>query len=202
MGNTIKSNDLKVLQTNNEDTQSSSDMEMYPLASSPSVFANVLSPLDGTTTNSWNTKGDKTPHGIKKSPVSRIKPVFSYTTTPATSEARICPLPEFSWASSKEVWKLMCAKDMQASERRDPVMFTRHPSLQPRMRAILFDWLIEVCEVYKLHRETYYLAIDYLDRFLSAKDNVQKTHLQLIGITCLFLAAKVSLCYLCNSSFI
>lgn len=61
------------------------------------------------------------------------------------------------------------------------------------MRAILLDWLIEVCEVYKLHRETYYLAVDYLDRFLSTNSKISKTRLQLIGITCLFVAAKVSL---------
>lgn len=59
------------------------------------------------------------------------------------------------------------------------------------MRAILLDWLIEVCEVYKLHRETYYLAVDYLDRFLEVTSNISKTCLQLIGITCLFVAAKV-----------
>lgn len=60
------------------------------------------------------------------------------------------------------------------------------------MRAILLDWLIEVCEVYKLHRETYYLAVDYLDRYLSTNTKISKTRLQLIGITCLFVAAKVS----------
>lgn len=61
------------------------------------------------------------------------------------------------------------------------------------MRAILLDWLIEVCEVYKLHRETYYLAVDYLDRFLSTNIKISKTRLQLIGITCLFVAAKVKI---------
>lgn len=70
-------------------------------------------------------------------------------------------------------------------------MFQRHPTLQPRMRAILLDWLIEVCEVYKLHRETYYLAMDYIDRYLSTHQNVPKNQLQLIGITCLFIASKV-----------
>lgn len=71
-------------------------------------------------------------------------------------------------------------------------MFRKHPSLQPRMRAILLDWLIEVCEVYKLHRETYYLAMDYIDRFLSLHNEpVPKNQLQLIGITCLFIASKV-----------
>lgn len=75
-------------------------------------------------------------------------------------------------------------------------MFQRHPTLQPQMRAILLDWLIEVCEVYKLHRETYYLAMDYIDRYLSIRHDVPKNQLQLIGITCLFIASKVCMFFL------
>lgn len=86
----------------------------------------------------------------------------------------------------------MIRKDERASLDRDVNMFENHPGLQPRMRAILLDWLIEVCEVYKLHRETYYLTVDYLDRYLTAKQNISKNQLQLIGITCLFIASKVS----------
>lgn len=114
------------------------------------------------------------------------------------SELRLCPLPALAWAESKDVWKLMCRKDEIASLERNPDMLAYHPGLQPRMRAILLDWLIEVCDVYKLHRETYYLAVDYLDRFLSAKNEnskTPKTRLQLIGITCLFVAAKVEEIY-------
>lgn len=114
------------------------------------------------------------------------------------SDLRLCPLPALAWAESKDVWKLMCRKDEKASLERNPDMLAYHPGLQPRMRAILLDWLIEVCDVYKLHRETYYLAVDYLDRFLSAKNEsskTPKTRLQLIGITCLFVAAKVEEIY-------
>lgn len=60
-------------------------------------------------------------------------------------------------------------------------MFNQHPLLQPRMRSVLLDWLIEVCEVYRLHRETYYLAMDFLDRYLALTENLPKTQLQLIG---------------------
>lgn len=45
--------------------------------------------------------------------------------------------------------------------------------------------------MYKLHRETYHLAQDYFDRFMATQTNVFKSSLQLIGITCLFIAAKV-----------
>jgi len=57
------------------------------------------------------------------------------------------------------------------------------------------DWLIEVCEVYRLHRETFHLAVDYVDRYLSATKNIAKTRLQLVGITALFVAAKIEEIY-------
>ena len=57
----------------------------------------------------------------------------------------------------------------------------RHPALQPRMRAILLDWIIEVCEVYRLHRETFFLAVDFIDRYLTITRDVPKNRLQLIG---------------------
>ena len=50
---------------------------------------------------------------------------------------------------------------------------------------------VQVSEEYKLHRETYYLAIDLHDRFLDTWRAIQKEHLQAIGITCLFLASKI-----------
>lgn len=63
------------------------------------------------------------------------------------------------------------------------------------MRAILLDWLMEVSEVYKLHRETFYLAQDFFDRFMAIQENVVKSSLQLIGITSLFIAAKLEEIY-------
>ena len=45
--------------------------------------------------------------------------------------------------------------------------------------------------MYRLHRETYYLAIDFIDRYLSVTRDVQKQQLQLIGITALFIGAKL-----------
>lgn len=111
------------------------------------------------------------------------------------NEARVCPLPLLSWANAKDVWRFMCDKDKRTSLDRHSNMLNNHHGLQPRMRAILLDWLNEVCEVYKLHRETYYLALDYLDRYLSTNVSISKTFLQLIGITCLFIAAKVEEIY-------
>lgn len=55
----------------------------------------------------------------------------------------------------------------------------------------------QVCEVYRLHRETFYLATDFVDRYMSLRDNVQKYQLQLIGVTALFIAAKLEVISKC-----
>lgn len=102
-------------------------------------------------------------------------------------------LPNFSWANTKELWNNLVAKEQSHS--RNPLMMSRHPNLQPRMRSILLNWLSEVSEVYQLHRETYYLALDYFDRYLSVQNEVGKQQLQLVGITCLFIAAKIQEIY-------
>lgn len=52
-------------------------------------------------------------------------------------------------------------------------------------------FLFQVCEVYKMHRETFYMAVDYLDRYLSRTNGVKKSQLQLVGVTALFVAAKM-----------
>lgn len=56
---------------------------------------------------------------------------------------------------------------------------------------ILMPYSLQVCEVYRLHRETFYLSVDFIDRFLCTTDNVMKHQLQLVGITALFIAAKL-----------
>ena len=57
------------------------------------------------------------------------------------------------------------------------------------MRAILVDWLVEVAEEYRLHPQTLHVAVSYIDRFLSEM-SVQRGKLQLVGVTCMLLAAK------------
>jgi len=42
-----------------------------------------------------------------------------------------------------------------------------------------------------MHRETFYMCVDYVDRFLSRMTGIKKSQLQLIGVTALFLAAKM-----------
>merc|ERR1719187_680446 len=65
----------------------------------------------------------------------------------------------------------------------------KQPDINHNMRSILVDWLVEVAEEYKLHTETLYLAVTYIDRFLSYM-SVQRAKLQLVGTACMFIASK------------
>ena len=65
---------------------------------------------------------------------------------------------------------------------------TKQPDITFPMRSILVDWLVEVSEEYKLNTETVYLAVNYIDRFLSYM-SVQRARLQLVGTACMFIAA-------------
>jgi cyclin A len=65
----------------------------------------------------------------------------------------------------------------------------KQPDITPNMRCILVDWLVEVSEEYKLNTETLYLAVNYIDRFLSMM-SVQRAKLQLVGTAAMFIASK------------
>uniref|UniRef100_A0A8C5EJV8 G2/mitotic-specific cyclin-B2 n=1 Tax=Gouania willdenowi TaxID=441366 RepID=A0A8C5EJV8_GOUWI len=93
------------------------------------------------------------------------------------------------WKEPDEVRLQMLAHDL--SFKHSSNFQKKHPNVLPRMRSILLDWMMEVCEAYTLHRHTFYLAQDYLDRFMMTHSDVGKGTLQLVGITCLFIAAKM-----------
>ena len=61
--------------------------------------------------------------------------------------------------------------------------------ITPNMRSILIDWLVEVVDEFSLCSDTFFLAVNYIDRYLQAKE-VSRRRLQLLGCTCLWIAAK------------
>ncbi|XP_004289008.1 PREDICTED: cyclin-A1-1-like [Fragaria vesca subsp. vesca] len=61
--------------------------------------------------------------------------------------------------------------------------------INPSMRALLIDWLVEVAEGYSFVPETLYLAVNYIDRYLSGNP-IDGERLMLLGIVCLMLASK------------
>jgi cyclin A len=58
------------------------------------------------------------------------------------------------------------------------------------MRSILVNWLTEVVDEYKMRTQTLFLSVSYLDRFLQSTNEIHRHLLQLVGVTCLWIAAK------------
>ncbi|XP_071787272.1 G2/mitotic-specific cyclin-A-like [Asterias amurensis] len=80
-------------------------------------------------------------------------------------------------------------REAELRNRPKPGYMRKQPDITPGMRSILIDWLVEVGEEYRLHNETLYLAVSYIDRFLSQM-SVLRSKLQLVGAASMFLAAK------------
>lgn len=59
-----------------------------------------------------------------------------------------------------------------------------------KMRAVLIDWINEVHTQFHLVAETFQLAVAIIDRYLQAVKDTKRSHLQLVGVTALFIAAK------------
>jgi len=99
------------------------------------------------------------------------------------------------WYQSHHLWSNMMTKTLDKTYKTRLNFLDSHPLITTKMRSILFDWLIEVCEVYHLHRETYHLSIAYIDQYLCNKNNLAKNKFQLLGITSLFVASKIEEIY-------
>jgi hypothetical protein len=78
------------------------------------------------------------------------------------------------------------------------------------MRGILVDWLVDVIEEFKMESETLFLAVFYIDCYLSQSKFISKSKLQLLGVTSLYIAAKFDeiyapqvedLVYICDRAF-
>jgi hypothetical protein len=78
--------------------------------------------------------------------------------------------------------------NFQVRHRPKPGYMNKQPDITYSMRSVLVDWLVEVAEEYRLQTETLYLAVSYIDRFLSFM-SVVRAKLQLVGTAAMFIAA-------------
>ncbi len=78
----------------------------------------------------------------------------------------------------------------------DPYYMEKYqPELTAKMRLILLDWMMEVCTEFRMKRETFHYAVNYVDRYLSLVPRIEKSQLQLIGVTAMYIAAKMEEIY-------
>ncbi len=64
------------------------------------------------------------------------------------------------------------------------------PLIEPVMRSILLDWLMEVSYQFRFKRSTYHSTVMLIDLYLSRVPNIPTNMLQLVGVVCLCIAAK------------
>ncbi|XP_077396768.1 cyclin-P isoform X2 [Festucalex cinctus] len=112
------------------------------------------------------------------------------------------------------IWDRTFAWEMFLDMMRSQTLHTLPNAELPRhftdaTRAVLVDWLVQVHEMLHFQDETLYLAIHLLNRSLRLI-KVTTANLQLLGIVCLFLAAKKEesllpevsgLCYLMDHAY-
>lgn len=95
---------------------------------------------------------------------------------------------ECGFEYDQETLEILIRKEYEYSP--NASYFKNQKNINPHMRAILLDWMMEVSNEFSLKRETFHMAVNFVDRILSVKHNVVKNELQLIGIVSMFMASK------------
>ena len=80
-------------------------------------------------------------------------------------------------------------QELEVTTMPNPEYMDHQENLEWHLRGVLVDWLIEVHTRFHLLPETIFLAVNIIDRFLSARI-VELDKLQLVGITAMFIASK------------
>jgi len=112
-----------------------------------------------------------------------IESVWRVPPTEPCHEEETSTTPEYS----QEIYQYLKSKEVDTLAK--PRYMDKQPHITFNMRSILVDWLVEVADEYNLCAETLHLTFSYMDRFLSFM-SVERSKLQLVGISCMFIAAK------------
>nr|KYP69950.1 Cyclin-A1-1 [Cajanus cajan] len=91
--------------------------------------------------------------------------------------------PQFCASIVHEIYEYLRASEKIKRPSMD-FMEKIQKDLNPSMRAILIDWLVEVSEEYKLLPDTLYLTVNCIDRYLSG-NAMNRRQLQLLGVACM-----------------
>lgn len=118
-------------------------------------------------------------------PVADVKQAFKNAVDDLDAEDMEDPLMVAEYVI--EIFEYL--KSLEDKAMPNPDYMDYQDDLEWKMRGILVDWLIEVHTRFHLLPETLFLAVNIIDRFLSAKV-VQLDRLQLVGVTAMFIASK------------
>lgn len=124
-----------------------------------------------------------------------LQPV-SISQAVAWSEDSLCSIdradmsnPQTAAEYARDVVESMQQEEADLMPKAD-YMETMQATLSPKMRGILVDWLCEVHLKFKLGSEAMFLCVNLIDRYLSVRRDVDRSKLQLVGVTCMLIASK------------
>ncbi|GAA0139989.1 kinase activator [Lithospermum erythrorhizon] len=83
-------------------------------------------------------------------------------------------------------------RQLESQEKRRPMVDyigKVQKDVSANMRGVLIDWLVEVAEEYKLLSDTLYMAVSYIDRYMSL-NVIKRQRLQLLGVSSMLIASK------------
>lgn len=87
----------------------------------------------------------------------------------------------------QEIYKYM--RELEIKYAVDPNYMSQQKYVEPKMRAILVDWMTEVLARFRQLQETLYLAVTIMDRFM-ARNQISRQRMQLVGVASMLLASK------------
>ena len=93
----------------------------------------------------------------------------------------------------KRITLFLLKKD--PSRKISPTFLSHQKNISEKMRGILVDWLVDVSLRFGLLDETLFSAIWIMDRYLSKEESLSKNLLQLLGVSCLMISAKMEEVY-------
>ncbi|KAL3655247.1 cyclin [Castilleja foliolosa] len=101
-----------------------------------------------------------------------------------------CDDPQMCETYVSDIYEYLHNMEMEAKRRPLPDYLEKiQKDVTANMRGVLIDWLVEVAEEYKLHSDTLYLTVSYVDRFLST-NAINRKRLQLLGVSSMLIASK------------
>ena len=84
----------------------------------------------------------------------------------------------YKWMRETEVHFMPCVTSIQ-----------NQTDINPKMRQILVDWLIDLHAKLKMKPDTLFICINLVDRILTMHQ-IDRKSLQLVGVTAIFIASK------------
>lgn len=96
--------------------------------------------------------------------------------------------PQYVREYACEIFEYLRAKEV--TERVHPVFLATQPEVTAKMRAILVDWMVDVCVKLRFTSVTLFTSVHIVDQYLS-RAQVSRSELQLVGIAAMFISDKV-----------